>query len=114
LACVSRAYLRDIQDSITALQSYIDGVSFSEFENNRMIFSASIREFQIIAEAVGKINPPLTKQFPDIPWQRIKDFRNILVHQYFEIDSMIVWDALKHCLPSLATCSNKLLSENKP
>jgi uncharacterized protein with HEPN domain len=40
-------------------------------------------------------------RFPDISWRIIKDFRNFIVHEYFGIDSSIVWDAVKLELPEL-------------
>jgi uncharacterized protein with HEPN domain len=31
----------------------------------------------------------------------IKDFRNFIVHEYFGVDSKIVWDAVRYELPNL-------------
>ncbi|MFO7811443.1 MAG: HepT-like ribonuclease domain-containing protein [Pelovirga sp.] len=38
---------------------------------------------------------------PTIEWRSIKDFRNFIVHEYFGIDSRIVWDAVQLELPLL-------------
>jgi uncharacterized protein with HEPN domain len=43
-----------------------------------MRYSAVIREFEIIGEAVGKLATELKQAYPDVPWQDIKDFRNLL------------------------------------
>ncbi len=32
------------------------------------------------------------EEIPDFPWRSIKDFRNFIVHEYFGVDSKIVWD----------------------
>ncbi|MBT5934021.1 MAG: DUF86 domain-containing protein [Sulfurimonas sp.] len=31
-----------------------------------------------------------------MPWQKIKDFRNIVAHDYFGIDADEVWDIIKN------------------
>lgn len=38
---------------------------------------------------------------PQIPWREIIDFRNILVHQYEEVDAQIVWDIIQIDIPIL-------------
>ena len=43
----------------------------------------------------------MKKNFPEIEWRLIKDFRNVIVHEYFGIDNGIVWDAVMLELPIL-------------
>jgi uncharacterized protein with HEPN domain len=38
---------------------------------------------------------------PEIPWQDMSDFRNILVHEYFRVDTEIVWNVITKELPDL-------------
>ena len=38
---------------------------------------------------------------PDFPWRIIKDFRNIIVHEYFGVDSEMVWDISTNELKNL-------------
>jgi len=37
----------------------------------------------------------LAQRFPDYDWRAIKDFRNVIVHEYFGVDERIVWDAVQ-------------------
>jgi len=61
----SRLYLSDILDSGTAIQEFVKGLSFEQFCNDRKTFSAVIREFEIIGEAVGKLSDALKRKHPD-------------------------------------------------
>jgi uncharacterized protein with HEPN domain len=38
---------------------------------------------------------------PTVPWSAINGMRNLLVHEYDEIDLDIVWDTLQISLPVL-------------
>lgn len=94
-------YLDDILEAGRAIQSYLAEVSYEQFCTDRMRQSAVIREFEIIGEAVGKLPEELKQASPTVAWQDIKDFRNLLVHEYFGIDLEIVWSVVKENLPEL-------------
>jgi len=94
-------YCRDIIEAGAAIQSYVEGIDFGAFMKDRMRYSAVIREFEIIGEAVGKLSPTLKQACPEVPWQDIKDFRNLLTHEYFGVDLEIVWNTVREELPHL-------------
>ena len=94
-------YLADILDSCNAVTEYVAGIAFEDFGNERKTYSAVIREFEIIGEAVGKLPDTLKQRRPDVEWQDIKDFRNLLVHEYFGVDLEIVWKVIQEDLPGL-------------
>jgi uncharacterized protein with HEPN domain len=94
-------YLDDLIEAGKAILSYVDNISFEEFKTDRMRQSAVIREFEIIGEAVGKLPDELKMSSPDVAWQDIKDFRNLLAHEYFGVDLEIVWQVVQADLPAL-------------
>ena len=88
-------YVDDILDSIGAIEEFTNGISYEEFFNDRKTYSATIREYIIIGEAVSQLIEILEKKYPDYPWRMIKDFRNFIVHEDFGVDPRIVWDLTK-------------------
>ena len=96
-----RLFVYDIRDSVDAILSYVNGMSFDEFENDRKTYSAVIRELEIIGEATKHLSEDLTNRYSEIEWRDIQDFRNILIHEYFGVDFEIVWNAIKEDLPKL-------------
>jgi len=91
-----RLCIEDILDSIEAVESYITEVkNFNAFSKDRKTYSATIREYIVIGEAILPLIGLLETKFPNYEWQMIKDFRNFIVHEYFGVDIQIVWDITK-------------------
>ena len=106
-----RLYLHDVLESIEAIELYTGRSSFDEFREDRKTYSATIREFQIIGEAIGKISEATKQRYGTVLWQDIKDFRNKLVHEYFGVDLEIVWNTIQHDLPELKTQIRTIISQ---
>ncbi len=106
-------YCQDIIESGTAILSYVQGMACDAFVQDRMRYSAVIREFEIIGEAVGKLSEELKSEYPEIPWQDVKDFRNLLAHEYFGVDLEIVWNTIRHDLPMLIDAVQRIVTRIK-
>lgn len=107
----SLLYLNDILESIEAINAYIEGINFDVFCKDRKTYSATIREFIIIGEAISKIIDLLQKNSPEYPWRTLKDFRNFIVHEYFGVDPKIIYDAATMELEELHKIVTKLKLE---
>ena len=94
-------YLEDALEAIEAVESYIDTLSFEEFREDRKTYSATIREYIVIGEAIAHMMEDLEAKIPDFPWRVIKDFRNVIVHEYFGVDAEMVWDISSNNLTTL-------------
>jgi uncharacterized protein with HEPN domain len=86
------------------------------FESDELIQNWFVRHLQIIGEAAYALPKDVRDQRPDIPWTEIIGMRHILVHDYFVIDTDIVWDAVERDLPDLKNKIERMLRalETKP
>ena len=96
-----RLLIGDILESATKILSYTQGLSFEEFSNDSKTTDAVIRNFEIIGEAANRLDDDFKSRFPEIDWQRIRGFRNRIVHDYFGIDYSIVWRIKETFLPDM-------------
>ena len=87
-------YLHHILESVSAIEEYTLNITFDQFVNDRKTISATIREFELIGEAVGKLSEDVKTKYPTPLYQDIKDFRNKLIHEYFGIDNEIIWNTV--------------------
>ena len=84
-----------IQEAIDKIESF--AAPFSDtalFYESKVHFDAVLMNFVVIGEAVDKLTPELKSTHPDIPWQKIKDFRNLVAHDYLGIDAEEVWQII--------------------
>ncbi len=95
------AYLWDMREAAKQVVSFMKGVKFHKFENNKLVRSAVERQLLIIGEAAHHISPQFRKQHPEIPWARIIGFRNLLAHEYGEALIARVWLAATEMVPEL-------------
>lgn len=96
-----RLFVNDIKESCEAIFEYANGLDFDSFAKDRKTYSAVIREFEIIGEATKHLPQSITDKYHDIGWRDIKDFRNLLIHEYFGVDFEIVWNTIRNDLPHL-------------
>ena len=70
---------------------------------------AVIRCFEVIGEAVKRLDPELTALQPQIPWSAYAGFRDVLIHQYDKIQIVKVWEAVQDDLTPLQQATQILL-----
>lgn len=86
-----RLYLNDILESIRLIREYVHGMTAEEFEQDRLVQDAVDRRLEIIAEASKHIPNDLKADQMSIPWRAVLAMRNIMVHEYFGIERILVW-----------------------
>lgn len=110
--------LEDILESIELIQEWSNGMTelhdFMVSPNRVMAFNACVMRLQVIGEHVGKLmkedSKPLEK-YTEIPWHAIYGMRNIISHEYANIDEAVVVSAIKEDLPKLKNVIEELLRQ---
>ncbi|NOQ30765.1 MAG: DUF86 domain-containing protein [Helicobacteraceae bacterium] len=51
-----------------------------------------------MGEIISRLDEDYKDKHNEIPWQKIKDFRNIVAHDYFGIDADEIWDIINNKL----------------
>ena len=93
--------LKHILDAIEEIEKYLSEVDFSIFIENSMMRFACIKQMEIIGEASNPISDELKSKFTDVEWAQIVGMRNVFAHEYFGIDSSLVWEIIKNDIPDL-------------
>jgi len=77
------------------------GRNREELINDEVIMLAIIRLLEIIGEAALSISDEFKSRHPEMPWRRMSDMRNRLIHGYFDVEPRLVWQTLVTDLPAL-------------
>ncbi|MGH7250186.1 MAG: HepT-like ribonuclease domain-containing protein [Minisyncoccia bacterium] len=93
--------LKHILDAIEEIEKYLIEVDFPTFIENSMMRFACIKQMEIIGEASNHVSEELKSKFTDIEWAQIVGMRNVFAHEYFGIDSSLVWQIIKNDIPEL-------------
>ena len=95
------AFLLDMLLAARELRQFTEGVSFENFNNDRLLQHAVIRLIEIIGEAARNVSADFKAGHPEIPWAAIVGMRHRLVHEYFRVASDKVWEVVQKDLPEL-------------
>jgi len=104
-------YLAHIREAVENIEEYLKGASYEQFVSGKMMIDAVVRELEIIGEASNNLSDEFRRQHSDMLWRRMKDMRNFLIHEYFGVNTKVVWDTCKNDLPQLKSFIEKILDE---
>lgn len=106
-------YVEHILNSIKLIEIYTKGISLDKFLEQSMIQDAVIRQLEVIGEASAAVNEDFRLDHKSIPWNIMEDFRNKLIHEYFSVDSEIVWQTVIKDLPEVKSHLLKIIKNAK-
>ena len=96
-----KKYLYDISESILSIENYLgEKRDFNAYLSNKMLRRAVEREFEIIGEAMNRLDK-LTPGIKISSKSQIISMRNRVIHGYDKIDDEIVWGTIVRHLPIL-------------
>ncbi len=105
----NKLYLQDILTAIERIADYVTGVSREQFIDDQKTVDAVVRNLEIIGEAARNISEDFTLVHTGVPWHEMVSMRNKVVHEYFGVDTDILWQTITHDLPGLELQIKKLV-----
>ncbi len=104
--------LEDMLDSAMKIKRYTTNLDYDLFLADDKTIDAVVRNFEIIGEAANRIDPNFRIINSEIAWNRIRGFRNRIVHDYFGIDYEIVWTIIESDLDNLIEQLESVISNS--
>lgn len=90
-----KVFLTHILESIQLIEEYSKKFSEVKFHKDRFLQDAIIRRLEIIGEAVKNLPASFKGKYEDIPWRQMAGMRDVLIHEYFDIDLFLTWKVVK-------------------
>lgn len=104
-----RTYLLDILQAAKLAISYVGDKTEQEFLADIQCQDSVIRRCEIIGEAARRVSEATRKEYPELPWSQMIGMRNVLIHEYDDVDLAIVWRTVRIELPRIVKYLEKVL-----
>ena len=92
-----RDRLDDIADAITAIRAHS-----KRRTDERLRRDAVLYNLMVLGEAVKGLSDEMKARRPEIPWREIAGLRDLLAHEYYQIEIGVIDDIVARDLAPLA------------
>ena len=106
-----RLYLIHILECIERIEQYTAS-GYRSFQETKMIQDAVLRNLHTLTESTQQLSQAAKDAHPEVDWQGIARFRNVVVHDYLGIDLARIWDIVQQDLPKLKRSIAAMLAES--
>lgn len=86
--------IRDILNAIDEIQGFTEGMTLQNFQADPRTVKAVLYNMAIIGEAARNLPPEVEELYPEIPWLDVRGIRNVVIHEYFQVNLEIVWQTI--------------------
>ena len=103
-------YLRHIREALVRAISHARH-GRERFLLDRDTQDAAIRNLEVAGEAAKRVSASLRHSHPEVPWGTLARLRDVLIHQYMNVDIAAIWDDLTLHVPSVIDSVDRILAE---
>ena len=103
-------YLRDMVENAEKALSFVRGMNYDEFWVDDKSVYAVILALEIIGEAARQIPENIRQSNPEIQWREITAMRNKLTHEYFGVNTKVIWRTVHEDLTIMLPLLKKMLN----
>lgn len=107
-------YLENMLMYMIKLEKYVEPIDYDKFLADEAVQSHVIRMLEIIGEASVKVSKEIKDKYPDIIWAKLRGMRNILVHDYGNIQLNVVWNTSQTGIAPLKLQIGKIIKDYFP
>ena len=100
-----------MRDEIGDLTNALLGVDFETFDRTYVLRRSAEHAILIISEAIKALSPEFTDRYGGIDWRAVRDVGNVLRHDYFAVDSKVLWQTVQHRLPELRIVIDRMIAD---
>jgi uncharacterized protein with HEPN domain len=101
--------LQHILEAIAEIQKYVQDQSLTSFCQSGLIHDAVLYQFSVIGEAIIHVEDEKLNMY-DYPWHKVRSFRNMIAHEYFNVKLIAVWAIIQNDLPELNKVVEQILA----
>ena len=102
--------LRDVLEAARLIGTYVKDTTKTDFYADKQKQDAVIRRIEIIGEAATHVSAASRKAVPELAFRKMRGMRNIVAHDYANVELMIVWEIATVYVPEICTALEKFFT----
>ena len=102
-------YLRDMLENAEKALFFVQGMDYDGFYKDDKAVYAVIPALEITGEATRQIPEDVRQSNSEIQWREIAAMRNKLTHEYFGVNTKVIWRTVQEDLPVIIPLLKKML-----
>lgn len=106
-----KSRLEHILQAIVRLQTHAGTLPKEELERDVLRYYGIVKNIEIIGEAARMLTDDFKVKHPDTNWREIAGMRNFLVHEYFQVNSDVIWEVIHQDIVMLKAHVEQYLKE---
>ena len=103
------AHLWDMLDAAQQAAEFSAGIDLDQLLADARTRYAIERALEIVGEAARRVSQETMSRYPEVPWQGIVGFRNVLAHEYGDVDYRRLYTVIKEGVPALIIALQRIL-----
>jgi uncharacterized protein with HEPN domain len=104
--------IEDMLACIRNVQAFVVGMTYDEFFEDIKTIRAIAFELSILGEAARAVPESVRLKYPEIPWGKMQEIRDVIIHEYYRIDEEILWKTIQNDLDPLLPQLESVLGIN--
>lgn len=105
------AALLDVLNAARRIVEFRGAIDEDAFLNDARTQSAIIHQIIVMGEACKRVSEAYRDAHPRIPWRKIAGMRDIVIHEYDDVDLGEVWRVASRDIPALLPLLEQLVLE---
>jgi uncharacterized protein with HEPN domain len=107
-----RVFIAQMIEAAEAAVEFCDGETKEQFLGDCLVAFAVVRAIQLVGQAARGVSVEVQDALPEIPWRQMIGMRNVVVHDYADVDLALVWKTVHDDLPGLVERLQTILAED--
>ena len=104
------AAIVDMLDFARDILVFTAGLDERAFAASRVAQAAVLHRLMLLGEAVRRVSDQACLAHPEIPWKGVSGQRNVLIHDYDEVELQWVWMVVDNDIPALIAVLEPIVS----
>jgi len=104
-------FFADILEAINSIKEYTNDMGYEKFIQDKKTRDAVVRNLEIIGEAAKNIPDDIKEKYPEVNWKEMAGMRDKLIHEYFGVSNVIVWETIKNDIPMFESQIEKIIKD---